>query len=281
MHPKNPHSSRYDLSDLSQSSPELRAYIKKSPTGEDTIDFSDPRAVKALNKGILKKTYGINFWDIPEGFLCPPVPGRIDYLYYINDLLSKRAGPIRGLDIGTGANLIYPLLGQAQFGWSFTACDIDPLSVRNAQMIVEQNKLSHVINVVLQPNKNHFFQGIVRPGEMYTFSMCNPPFHASRKEAQAANQRKLKNLGIKKDELNFGGTNQELWCPGGEKEFIIRMIQESLAFKDQIQWFTSLVSKRDNLSDIQKALSKSGAKKQRTLEMSQGQKKSRLIAWQF
>jgi 23S rRNA (adenine1618-N6)-methyltransferase len=281
MHPLNPHLDRYDLLDLGSVVPELKTYIKKSPAGEDTIDFSDPQAVKTLNRAILKKTYGIKYWHLPEGFLCPPVPGRIDYLYYLNDLIGDEAKPVFGLDIGTGANLIYPLLGATQFKWNFRASDIDPVSVKNAETIIKENNLSEVIQVKLQKDKNHFFQDIILPGEKYTFSMCNPPFHASKKEAEEGNKRKLKNLGIKKVGLNFGGTNQELWCPGGEKEFIIRMIKESHDFKNQVLWFTTLVSKKENLPDIERALTKSGAQKVKTIEMTQGQKKSRFITWQF
>jgi len=32
---------------------------------------------------------------------------------------------VRGLDIGTGASAIYPLLGARVYGWSFLGTDID------------------------------------------------------------------------------------------------------------------------------------------------------------
>ncbi len=34
-----------------------------------------------------------------------------------------------GLDIGCGANLIYPLLGAAQHGWRFVAADITDVAI--------------------------------------------------------------------------------------------------------------------------------------------------------
>jgi 23S rRNA (adenine1618-N6)-methyltransferase len=53
----------------------------------ETIDFSDPEAVKSLNQALL-----ISYYDIQMGYshyLCPPIPGRADYIHYIADLLAE------------------------------------------------------------------------------------------------------------------------------------------------------------------------------------------------
>lgn len=264
--------------------------------GQPTIDFSDGLAVKALNSAILKADYDIEHWDIPTGFLCPPIPGRADYIHYIADLLTAtnnhkalRNKHITGLDIGTGASCIYPLLGQREYQWQFIASDIDPISIKSSQHIVDGNaELSATIDLRLQPNSRHIFRNIIAPDDFLTFTMCNPPFHESLAQANQANARKRRNLGTNNkstskggSKLNFGGQKAELWCKGGEQEFIRTMINESKSFANQVLWFTSLVSDNDNLWPLKKALSKVGAKEVQIIGMAQGQKVSRFIAWTF
>ena len=104
--------------------------------------------MRVLNRALLANYYGVKFWDIPEGYLCPPIPGRADYIHYIADLLAQTthvnadntplAGKeIHALDIGTGASAIYPIVGNSgeSYGWRFTASDIDPISVNTAASI--------------------------------------------------------------------------------------------------------------------------------------------------
>ena len=115
LHPRNRHHSRYDLDALRQACPALSDFIILNPAGEQTVNFADPQAVKTLNKALLAHFYGVKEWDIPDGFLCPPVPGRADYIHHLGDLLSDESGNVvKGasiLDIGVGANCIYPLIG--------------------------------------------------------------------------------------------------------------------------------------------------------------------------
>ena len=285
LHPNNPHKGRYDLKVLTKNLPELKMYLKKNPKGEETIDFSDNKAVVLLNKALLKVYYGIENWDIPKGFLCPPIPGRADYIHYIADLLEGKKKGVRVLDIGTGANCIYPIIGSQSYNWDFVASDIDPKSIDNAQKIVDSNKvLKNKIILKLQKNRNDIFEGIIEKEDKFDLTMCNPPFHASLEDAIKANRRKVHNLGkenkdVKKG-LNFGGQKAELWCPGGERLFLKKMVKESVKFSSQVGWFTSLVSNKENIKPTEKLLDKLKAK-HRILEMSQGQKISRVLAWTF
>ncbi len=285
LHPNNPHRGKYDLKLLVKSLPQLKGYIRKNPRGEDTIDFSDNEAVVLLNKALLKTCYNINSWDIPKGFLCPPIPGRADYIHYIAELLEGKSEGVRVLDIGTGANCIYPIIGSQSYNWDFVASDIDPKSIENARKIVESNKnLRNKVILKLQRDRNKIFEGIVEKTDSFDLTMCNPPFHASLEDAMRANRRKVNNLsrdnkGVKKG-LNFGGQKAELWCPGGERLFLKKMVKESVNFSSQVTWFTSLVSNKDNVKPTVKLLDKLGAE-HRILEMSQGQKVSRVLAWTF
>lgn len=280
MHPRNRHQERYDLKLLIKAIPELFQYVSINQYGSETIDFADPEAVKTLNRALLKVFYGIAYWDIPQNFLCPPVPGRADYIHALADLIgSKKDSPIRVLDIGTGANCIYPLIGHAEYHWSFVGSDVDKTAVLNAQKIITDNKLSN-IEIRLQKEKK-IFTGIIAAGEIFTATMCNPPFHASAEEANAGTERKWKNLGKKVKGLNFGGKSNELWTQGGEKTFVTDMIKESAVFKNQCRWFTTLVSKETNLPLYEKTLKSMMPLDVRILPMEQGQKKSRVLAWTF
>ncbi|WP_319370459.1 23S rRNA (adenine(1618)-N(6))-methyltransferase RlmF [uncultured Ilyobacter sp.] len=286
LHPNNPHKGRYNFKLLIKNLLELKIYLRKNPRGEETIDFSDSRAVILLNKALLKTYYNIENWDIPRGFLCPPIPGRADYIHYIAELLGGRKKGVKVLDIGTGANCIYPIIGSQSYEWDFVASDIDPKSIDNAKKIVESNKgLKNKIILKLQKNRDNIFEGIIEKEDRFDLTMCNPPFHASLEDALKANKRKVNNLNkenknVKKG-LNFGGQKAELWCPGGERLFLKKMAEESVKFSSQVTWFTSLVSNKENIKPTQKLLEKLGATDIKILKMSQGQKISRVLAWTF
>lgn len=288
FHSRNRHTGRYDFERLYAVCPELKQYTRLNPAGHFTIDFANPQAVKLLNTAILKADYGVDFWDIPPNYLCPPIPGRADYIHTVADLLSEfnhnqiPLGPqIKVLDIGVGANLIYPLLGHAEYQWSFVGTDIDQTAIKAAQDIIQKNQLQSQIQVRHQPKKQQIFSGVVLADEYFALSMCNPPFFSSATQAQQQNHRKWKNLGQTNLQRNFGGQSHELWCEGGESAFIGRLIEQSLQVKKQICWFSTLVSRESNLPQFYQQLKSVGAKKVHTLNMAQGQKKSRCVAWRF
>jgi 23S rRNA (adenine1618-N6)-methyltransferase len=292
LHPRNKHRFRYDFPELIKSYPELKNYVAVNSYGDESIDFSDPAAVKSLNKALLKHFYSISYWDIPAGYLCPPIPGRADYVHYLADLLASvndgvipTRKSVRGLDIGLGANCVYPIIGHQDYGWSFVGTEIDSGAIKAAKAIIASNpELTNFITCRSQSNKHHIFKGIIKPEDLFDFTMCNPPFHSSAEEAQSGTRRKLQNLGKQKGKevtLNFGGQNTELWYEGGEVGFIRKMIEESASFANQCLWFSTLVSKSSNLPFIYKAIQAFNAFEVRTIEMAQGQKISRFVAWTF
>lgn len=290
MHSRNPHQGRYDFSVLIQSCSALKRYSKKTPNGETTIDFTDEQAVRCLNKALLAHFYQVPYWDIPKDYLCPPIPGRADYIHYIADLLAQSAQTaiptgkrIKLLDIGTGANCIYPIIGSRSYGWQFKASELDPISVKTANLIVQSNPvLTQHIQVIQQKDAQSIFNGVIKPDDHFDVTLCNPPFHASMQEAEKGSQRKWKNLNKPiKNARNFGGQQAELWCPGGEISFLKRMAKESVGYADQVCWFTSLVSKKDNVEKLKATLQKLNVKQVEVVNMSQGQKVSRFIAWSF
>ena len=285
LHPRNQHREGYDFARLVTQSPELEAFTISNPVGQTTIDFQDVGAVRMLNQALLKGYYNINFWDIPTNYLCPPIPGRVDYIHYLADLLAcsndqkiPRGRNIKALDIGTGASLVYPLIGQSEYGWHFTGVDIDPAALKSAQQICQFNKLK--INLRRQNIRENIFRGVIEPHDTFHITLCNPPFHASMEKANKGTQRKWFKLGKEQSsKLNFGGQNDELWCPGGEIKFIASMVEQSMEFADQCLWFSSLVSKKANLQPLYRILRKAKVADFKVVEMAQGQKTSRFIAW--
>ena len=291
LHPRNRFRAGYDFQALIACSPRLAGFVAPNEYGYASIDFADPGAVKALNQALLKSAYGIDNWDVPAGYLCPPIPGRSDYLHYLADLLESggrqekaRREPVTVLDIGTGANCIYPLIGASEYGWRFVASEIEPAALRWARKLVAANPgVANLIDRRLQTSPLECFNGVVRVGETFDLSMCNPPFHASAAAAAEGNRRKRRNLGggARADSLNFGGTAGELWCEGGELAFVRRMIAQSAEQPELCRWFTTLVSKSAHLPRLEQSLRHVGAAEVRIIEMAQGQKTSRILAWRF
>lgn len=292
LHPRNKHRERYNFSLLVKTCPELKPFVLINKYNDESIDFFNPDAVKTLNQALLKHYYNIQFWDIPKGFLCPPIPGRADYLHYIADLLGKNhqgkfptGNAVKILDIGVGANCVYPIIGNSDYGWSFVGAEINPLSLDSAKAIVKQNShLKENVILRLQTNPKELFNNIIQTGEKFDVSICNPPFHSSETEAKEGTSRKLKNLkGIKTPKLvlNFGGQHNELWIEDGEIGFVKRMIRESNLFANSCCWFTTLISKESNLQSVYQEVKNCNALETITIPMQQGNKMSRIVAWTF
>ncbi len=293
LHPRNRHQGHYDFPRLIKGCPELGKFVIINPYGKESIDFANPAAVRVFNRALLKAFYGIAHWDIPADYLCPPIPGRADYVHFLADLLAERnagviprGAPVKALDIGTGANCIYPLIGHSDYGWHFIGSDIDKMALASATTIVKANNLGKAISLRQQHNRKHILVELLQADERFDISLCNPPFHASAEEALRGSQRKWRALGKadpkrKLPVLNFGGQAAELWCEGGEARFVTQLITESARVPKQVLWFSTLVSKASNLPLIQATLKKVGALESHVVEMSQGQKQSRFVAWTF
>jgi 23S rRNA (adenine1618-N6)-methyltransferase len=296
LHSNNRHQGRYPMKALCQVTPKLSEHLITAKNGDLSIDFSNPNSVKLLNKALLAHSYGVHHWDIPQGYLCPPIPGRADYVHRLHELLSRDLDSkdlaLNALDVGTGANCIYPIVGASEYRWNCVGSDIDPVSIDNANSIIENNThLKEHIECRLQVNDRHFFTSIIQPKESYHVTMCNPPFHKSMQDAQQGSQRKVANLSKNRGQgankssktatLNFGGQSNELWCSGGENAFIRNMALESQKFADQVIWFSTLISKKENVRQLKRALEMTSALEMTVVEMNQGQKVSRFAAWTF
>ena len=292
LHPRNKHRARYNFTELVAACPGLAPFVRINDYADESIDFFNPDAVKMLNKALLCHFYQLSYWDIPQGYLCPPIPGRADYIHSVADLLGGNNGgvipvgnKVRCLDVGVGANCVYPIIGASEYGWSFVGSDIDKVAIQSASEISANNRvLEGLVELRLQPVSSNIFSGIIRSNDRFDVTICNPPFHSSLQEAQLGNIRKNSNLNhrrISKPVLNFGGQCNELWCNGGEERFVRNMIVESKDFGASCLWFSTLISKQANLDSALKTLQKVEASDVRIIKMGQGNKVSRVVAWSF
>ncbi len=278
LHPNNLHNSDYNFTVLKEKYPKIGKFVVEK-FGKETIEFSDPVAVKEFNRALLLAYYNIKYWEFPDTNLCPPIPGRVDYIHYLADLLGNEKN-VKVLDIGTGASCIYPLLGNAVYNWSFIGTDIDADSLKIAQKNIDNNNLGNNIELRFQKDETNILKGLLNPNDSFTAMMCNPPFYKSAEEARGANRRKSRNLG-NNAVRNFAGNSNELWYVGGEKAFLHTYLYESSLFPKASKWFTSLVSKKENIKSLENSSKKLGVTEFKVISMNQGNKVTRIVCWRF
>jgi len=291
FHSRNKHQGTYDFEKLVKVNPSLKEFVHPGKSDRLSIDFSNPKAVKELNRSLLLSDYKLNEWNIPAGYLCPPVPGRADYIHAVADLLAESYDKnlmnfkVKCLDIGTGANCIYPIIGISEYDWKFIVSETDPKAIKNIEWILSKNHiLKDKIEIRKQPNAEKIFQDIINSNDLFDCTICNPPFFSSEEDAIKANTRKSRNLSRDKkaqSNFNFGGIGKELWYKGGEAAFIAKMIRESKQSATNVYWFTSLVSSEKNIPKIIQALKGVKATDFKIIEQNRGNKKSRIVAWTF
>ncbi|WJZ83412.1 hypothetical protein VitviT2T_003097 [Vitis vinifera] len=329
IHPRNKYSENPpDFALLASLYPSFKPFVFLNRAGRPTIDWTDFNATRELTRVLLLHDHGLNWW-IPDGQLCPTVPNRSNYIHWIEDLLSSDIIPktstdgnnVRGFDIGTGANCIYPLLGASLLGWSFVGTDVTDVALEWAEKNVKSNPhISELIEIRkvesdgstpsgeglhigesfivegekdlsginagdteplpscsldadLGSNKSYHgppvLLGILKDGENLDFCMCNPPFFETMEEA-----------GLN-PKTSCGGTPEEMVCPGGEKAFITRIIDDSVILKQSFRWYTSMVGKKTNLKILVSKLRNVGVTIVKTTEFVQGQTCRWGIAWSF
>lgn len=316
LHPRNAFKGSYDMGALVKASPSLGAHVipaAASKSRRDTIDFADAAAVRALNQALLAADYNVRGWELPDGMLCPPIPGRADYVHHLADVLAEatangappRGARVRVLDIGTGSSVIYPLIGASAYEWSFVGSESNQASYESARRIVAANAGAHASlqssEVRLQADPYRLLAGVCDEArDEFDLCMCNPPFYTSAEEFARENQRKviglatnrwnrngvesprLQTRGEKASSNNFGGGEAELWCDGGEVAFVGALIRESEAWADRCLWFSSLVSRAEHLPPLLAKLRRArGVVDARVVDMGAGQKKTSVLLWTF
>ncbi|CAN6277375.1 unnamed protein product [Urochloa humidicola] len=303
IHPRNRYAAAApDFAALAELYPSFRPFVSVSERGRASVDFTDFSATRELTRVLLLHDHGVNWW-IPDGQLCPTIPNRSNYIHWIEDLLSSNlippipssSGRVRGFDIGTGVNCIYPLLGASLLGWSFVGSDVTDVALEWAKKNVESNPhLAELIEIrnanaasfiseseaivrdnILEPEEGRAMQkppvlvGVVKESESFDFCMCNPPFFESIEEA-----------GLN-PKTACGGTAEEMVCDGGELAFVTHIIEDSVSVKNSFRWFTSMVGRKANLKLLMSKAREAGASVVKTTEFVQGQTARWGLAWSF
>lgn len=283
MHPRNRYKDKPpDFAFLASKYPDFKQHVNTNLTGRVSLNFKDPKAVRALTCTLLKEDFGLTI-DIPLERLIPTVPLRLNYIHWVEDLIghhvSSEKKTTRGIDIGTGASCIYPLLGATMNGWVFLATEVDDMCFNYAKKNVEQNNLSDLIKVVKVPQKTLLMDALKEDSEIiYDFCMCNPPFFANQLEAKGINSRNAHRPPP--SSVNTGGIT-EIMAEGGELEFVKRIIHDSLQLKKRLRWYSCMLGKKCSLAPLKEELRKQGVPKVAHTEFCQGRTMRWALAWSF
>ena len=304
MHPLNPYRDRRpDYRALSKLYPdELGPHVR-----DGAIDYRSADAARALTTVLLRNDFGVD-WTMPRDRLCPPVPNRLNYICWLSELLALRAPtrePVRGIDIGTGASLIYPALGVSAMGWSFLATEIDEYSLQSARGIIERNSWHSRVDLRHVACKNAStgpLRAALRDDDgNFDFVMTNPPFFASIDELSP------------NPHTACAASAAELVTPGGEVAFVSALIRDSLALGSRVRWcvrpwslgrtgarkrgegaarwptsqhnlrirYTSMLGRRRSLKPLLRRLRDDGVQNVRTTRFIQGRTRRWALAWTF
>lgn len=283
MHPRNRYKDQPpNFAHLASKYPEFKKHVSVSLSGRVSLNFKDPEAVRALTCTLLKEDFGLTI-DIPLERLIPTVPLRLNYIHWVEDILnyhsSDKSTVRRGIDIGTGASCIYPLLGATLNGWYFLATEVDDICFNYAKKNVEQNNLADLIKVVKVPQKTLLMDALKEESDiMYDFCMCNPPFFANQMEAQGVNSRNPRRPPP--SSVNTGGIT-EIMAEGGELEFVKRIIHDSLQLKKRLRWYSCMLGKKCSLAPLKEELQIQGVSKVAYTEFYQGKTMRWALAWSF
>ncbi|OAA74269.1 hypothetical protein LEL_07850 [Akanthomyces lecanii RCEF 1005] len=246
------------------------------------LDFKDPKAVMQLSKTLLKHDFGLAL-DLPGNRLCPPIPNRHNYILWLKDLLdtttyNTSGGKLVAMDIGTGASCIYPMLGCTQRPWYFIASDIDDESLRWARRNIEQNHLQTRIKLVKSKPGGPIIPIEAAPAtEDVAFVMTNPPFYKSAAEMdERAAEKSLPPLTA------CTGAPVEMVTDGGEVAFVGRILDQSLALRGRIQWYTAMLGFQSSVAALVLRLRDHDIGNYAVTEFVQGKKTKRwAVAWSF
>lgn len=305
------------------------------------LNFDDPAALVSLTKTLLLNDFKLD-WSIPCTRLCPAVPNRINYLLWVEDLLaipssqspsssgstapiaprvatalslsppplrslSRLSAPanIYGIDIGTGASAIFPLLGcRMNDAWNFVATEVDDASARCALDNVNRNVLGDRIHILRQDKDDPLLARALAAPELIGSSLVDDSFKSRSKvssdeSAAAATEARLcsepsfaflmcnppfferGHILPKHTATGKSATDTETICEGGEVGFVARLARESAVSCTRVRWFTSMLGKQASLQPLMNILRELGASSILSTRLVQGKTMRWAIAWSF
>uniref|UniRef100_A0A0A9XA45 U6 small nuclear RNA (adenine-(43)-N(6))-methyltransferase n=1 Tax=Lygus hesperus TaxID=30085 RepID=A0A0A9XA45_LYGHE len=276
MHPRNPYKSPPDFKSLAIEYPEFREKAIQNLSGHVRLDFRNQGSVWALTKSLLHRDFGLKVEIIPDR-LVPTLPLRLNYLLWLEDLFN--ANPfvfkkISGIDIGTGALCIYPLLAWKHLSWRMLGTETDEHSCQCAQLNIEKNKLEDQVSVTLVSSDTYLI-GAVKEDETYDFCMCNPPFH---KENTAPKARNPDRHGPRNAPT---GTKTEVSVTGGEEAFVTGIINDSAVLKEKIRIYSVMLGHKSSVAPMKQKAMAAGALQTASSVFCQGRTTRWGLAWTF
>lgn len=292
MHPRNPYKDKPpDFGALADKYADFRSHCYVGANGKMLLNFRDSDAVRSLARTLLHNDFGLDV-ELPAECLVPRVPQRLNYILWIDDLLTINhiTENITGIDIGTGASCIYALLGAKVFGWHFTATDTDSMAVEVASKNVQTNDLGDHIEIV-QVEEDRMIKDVVRSrsDKHFTFCMCNPPFF----EQEESEQKFIHLAGKAMTNFCSGdpqrpaphsatvARSNELSVCGGEVAFVGRLIDDSIVLQKAVALYTSMVGKKSSLPELKKKLKRCPNVRYAVGTLNQGKTLRWVLAWTF
>ncbi|GAB7342360.1 hypothetical protein MBLNU457_g0578t3 [Dothideomycetes sp. NU457] len=251
------------------------------------IDFQDPNALQQLTKSLLKRDFDLSL-TLPPDRLCPPVPVRYNYIYWIQRLIESTSSEsqslvdseqrVTGLDIGTGASSIYALLAcRTRPSWTMYASDIDSHSISFARNNVELNNLASRITIYHSSDKTALIPLEDLGVDRLDFVLCNPPFYSSLAEMTESNNAKSR-----PPSATCTGSENEMICPGGDIGFVSRILDESLLLRGKVQWYTSMLGKLSSVHALVAKLKENNIDNYAVTSLRAGKKTRRwAVGWSF
>jgi len=280
MHPRNPYRHKKpNFKALALKYAFFRSVASTTVSGKVVLDFHQPEALKALLKALTKEDFGLDL-EIPADRLIPTLPLRLNYLYWVDDLLkfvrpNKSGLDITGLDIGGGASCIYGLLGCSLFNWRFFSLDVDESNLVTAQQNVDRNGLGGRVSLVRTGVEERLEDVISRSVGEVDFVMCNPPFFADddEKESTTRSDARPQPWSVS------SASTVEAVTAGGEIGFVKKIIESSLILRDKVGIYTTMLGKKSSISPLKILLTSFGLHNVATYEFCQGRTMRWGLCW--
>ncbi|XP_055935505.1 RNA N6-adenosine-methyltransferase mettl16-like [Argiope bruennichi] len=276
MHERNIYKNRPDFGKIAIDYPEFSTYVIPDKKGKFRIDFNDPNALRMLTRILLKKDFDLNV-EIPDGYLIPTVPQRLNYILWIEDLLTvlpKERDTVSGIDIGTGPCAILSLLGSKKNGWHFLSTETADEAMLRAKKNIENNNLESHIKVSKVNKGTVLHDVMIGNEENFDFCVCNPPFFENKDDIRKKTPRM-------KEKLEIFAKKEEIFAEGGEVSFIKQLLKDSLMLKDRISLYSSMFGKKKSFIEILKELQNVEGVTYTKTEFCQGNTIRWGIAWTF
>ncbi|KAF2717886.1 hypothetical protein K431DRAFT_147421 [Polychaeton citri CBS 116435] len=290
--------SNTDFSELASEKAGNLEFRKLWLASKKQLDFSDPATVQQLTRSLLKHDFHLDI-DLPNDRLCPPVPVRWNYVRWLQDLIDTTNGGftegydanrrVTGIDIGTGASCIYPLLAcSTRSNWHMVATDIDSRSLEWARKNIIQNRLeSRVQHKHVKASEGLISNLDDLPKDRSSdFVMMNPPFFDSeddmRKTYQKDRPPNAVCLGSENEMIYSSGINTDDGGHGGDLGFVMRLFNESLRLRQRVQWYSAMLGKKSTAEAIVAKLKQHDINNFAVTNMSAGNQTRRYgVAWSF